>query len=81
MVEIGPIDINAKVFLLLLYSAMPKQGHLEAVLCIMGYQKLRHNSRLAFDPSYPDVDQSNFWECDCTHFYEDTFEIIPSNAS
>ena len=39
---------------------MLRQGHLEAVLQIMGYLKLRHNSRLVFDPSYHDIDHSYF---------------------
>ena len=63
MIEIGPIDINTEVSLLSSYSAMLRQGHLEAVLSIMGYLKLRHNSRLVFDPSYPNIDHSNFRDC------------------
>ena len=43
----------------------------------MVYQKLRHNSRLALDPSYPNIDQSNFKECDWTDFNEGTVEAIP----
>ena len=54
--------INTKVFLLSSHSAMQKHGHLEATLHIMGYLKVRHNSRLMFDPSSPDIDHSNFWE-------------------
>ena len=37
MIEIAHIDINIKVTLLTSHSAMPKQGHLEAMLHIMGY--------------------------------------------
>ena len=74
MTEIGQIDINTEVSLLSSYSAMLRHGHIEAALHIMGYLKLRHNSRLAFDPPYPNIDQSNF------HFYEDAVEAIPPNA-
>ena len=59
---------------------MPRQGHLEAALYIMGYLKVRHNSRLAFDPSCPDIDYSNFWECDWTDFYEGAMEAFLPNA-
>ena len=59
---------------------MPRQGHLEAALHIMGYLKLMHNSRLMFDPSYSDVDHSNFWDCDWTDFYEGAVEAIPPNS-
>ena len=46
----------------------------------MGYLKFMHNSRLAFDPSYPNIDHSNFWECGCTGFYEGAVEAIPPNV-
>ena len=81
MIKIRQIDSNTNVLSLLSsHSAMPTQGHLEAVLHIMGYLKLRHNSRSAFDPSYPDIDHSNFWECNWTDFYEGAVEAIPPNA-
>ena len=59
---------------------MPRQGHLEAALHIMGYLKLRHNYRLVFDPSYLDIDHSNFWDYDWTDLYEGAVEAIPPNA-
>ena len=43
---------------------MPRQGHLEAVLDIMGCTK----------------DHSNFWECDWTDFYKGAVEVIPPNT-
>ena len=46
----------------------------------MGYLMLRHNSRLGFDPSYPNIDHSNFWKCDWTDFYEGAVEAIPPNG-
>ena len=75
MVEIAHIDIDTKMSLL-----SPRHGHLEAVLHIMIYLKLRHNSRLAFDPSYPNMEQSNFQDCDWKDFYEGAVEPIPPNA-
>ena len=80
MIKLGCIDINIKMSLLSSYSAMPRQGSLEAALHIMSYLKLRHNFRLAFYPFYPNIDHSNFWECDCTDFYEGTVEAISPNA-
>ena len=76
-IEIGWIDINTEVSLLSLHSAIPRQGHLGAALHIMGYLKLRHNTRLAFDPSYPVIGECNFWECDWTDFFEVAAEAIP----
>ena len=80
MIEIGQIYINSKVSLLSSHSARLRQGHVEAALLIMGYLKLWHNSRLASDPSYSDIDCSNFCECDWTDFYEFAIESIPPNA-
>jgi len=43
----------------------------------MGYLRLKHNSRLIFDPTYPDIDHSAFPEYDWTEFYGDVVEAIP----
>ena len=49
IIEIEHIDVNTEVLLSSSYSAMLKQGHLEAMLYNMSYLKLRHNCRIAFD--------------------------------
>ena len=59
---------------------MLRQGHLEAALHVMDYLKLRRNTKLAFEPSYPNIDYSNLQECDWTDFYEGAVESIPPNA-
>ena len=46
----------------------------------MGYLKLVHNFRLAFDPSYPNRDHSNFQDCDWIDFYKGAVEVIPPVA-
>lgn len=43
---------------------MPREGHLEAVLHVFSYLRKKYSSRLAFDPTYPTIDMSNFKECD-----------------
>ena len=63
MIDIGHIDINIELSLLSSHSAISRQGHLVAVLHIVCYLKLSHNSRLAFVQSYPDIDHSTFWGC------------------
>ena len=72
--------IDTKVSQLYSYLAILRQGNFEGALHIMGYLKLKYSSRLAFEPSYPDIDQSNFWECDLKDFYEGPVEPIPYNA-
>ena len=47
---------------------------------IMGYLKLRKNIREVSDPSYSNLDQSNFQDGGWKDFYEDAVKIIPPNA-
>jgi hypothetical protein len=77
MVELGRIDIATEVSMLSSYLASPREGHLEAALHIMGYLRLKHNSRLIFDPTYPDIDHTTFPTYDWTEFYGDVDEAIP----
>jgi hypothetical protein len=77
MVELGRIDIATEISILSSYLAYPCEGHLEAALHIMGYLRLQHNSRLIFDPTYPDIDHSAFPEYDWTEFYGNVVEAIP----
>ena len=50
-------NLATEVSIVSSHLAMPMQKHLEAMLHIMGYLKLKHYSRLALDPSYPNIDQ------------------------
>ncbi len=60
MVELGRIDIVTEVSMLSSYLACPREGHLENNLRVMGYLRLKHNSQLIFDPTYPDIDLTAF---------------------
>jgi hypothetical protein len=80
IVELGRIDIIAEVSLLASALAMPREGHLEAVFHLFAYLKHKHNARLVFDPTYPDIDYSNFMERDWKATYGDVTEAIPLNA-
>jgi hypothetical protein len=80
MIEIGRIDIATEVSLLSSNLAYPQEGHLEAALHVMAYLKAKHNSRLVFDPSYPDIDHSSFHQCDWKEFYGDVTEALPHDA-
>jgi hypothetical protein len=76
MVKTGHVDIATEVSMLSLYLALPREGHLEAALHIMGYLRLKHNSRLIFDPTYPTIVESDFPQYDWTVFYGDIKEPI-----
>jgi hypothetical protein len=77
MVELGRIDIATEVSMLSSYLACPCEGHLENALNVMGYLQLKHNSRLIFDPAYPDIDQTAFLSFEWTEFYGNMEEAIP----
>lgn len=59
---------------------MPREGHLEAVFHLFQHLDRKHNARIVFDPSYPEIDHSTFKECDWKSFYGDVSEAIPPNA-
>jgi hypothetical protein len=80
MVEIGRVDIITEVSLMSSHMAMPREGHLDSVLHIFGYLKIKYNSRMCFDPTVPYCDEKAFKECDWKEFYGDVEEAIPSNA-
>ncbi len=77
MVELGCVDIATEVLMLSSYLALPREGHLETALHIMGYLQKKHNSRLVFDLTYPEINESDFPDYDWTEFYGDVKEAIP----
>jgi hypothetical protein len=79
MVELGQIDIATKISMLSSYLACLPEGHLENALHVMVYLKLKHNSQLIFDPTYPDIDQTVFPTFEWMEFYGDMEEAIPPN--
>ena len=81
MVELGRIDIAVEVSQISSFLAMPRQGHIVNALHIISYLKIKHNSRLVLDPSYPGIYMSEFnsndnWE----HLYGYGQEAKPHNA-
>ena len=80
MIEIGRIDIITKVLLLLSHIALPREGHLDAVVHVMAHVSQRYNSRLVYDPLYQEKDHNVFKRCDWSEFYRDAKEAIYMNA-
>ena len=80
IVELGRIDIITKASLLASQMALPREGHLDALVRTFAYLKLKHNSRMIFDPTYPSIDYKQFMKQDWTNFYGDVQEPIPPNA-
>ena len=59
-VELGRVDILLEVALLSQHLALPREGHLEQVLHVMGYLKEHKKMRLLFDSSQPQMDERWF---------------------
>jgi len=79
IVELGRIDIMTEVSMLSAHNALPREGHLEAVYHIFSYLKGHENSRLVFDPAYPDIDERRFLPADWSDFYPDASDELPPN--
>jgi hypothetical protein len=47
---------------------------------IFGFLRINHNSRMAYDPSYPTINMNVFKPNDRKSFYGNIEESIPSNA-
>ena len=81
MVELGRVDIAVEVSKLSSHNALPCEGHFECLLHVMAYLRDHHNSRMAFDPSYPEIKESTFTKkADQSEFYHGANEAIPANA-
>ena len=78
--ELGRIDITMETSAMASMMAMPRQGHLEQLLHMFAYLKLKHNSSIVFDPTEPDLDESQFprenWSATV---YGDCQEELPPN--
>ena len=81
MIELGKIDMITKVSLLSSHIALTREGHLEAAVHVMTHVGQKYNSRLFYDPLYPEIDRNVFKECDWSEFYRDAKGAIPMNAT
>lgn len=60
--------------------ALPRQAHLDAALHVVSYLKRNHNACMVFDPTYPEIDQSQVKVHDWVRFYGKESKGIPENA-
>lgn len=80
MVEMGRVDIACEVSMMSSYVAMPREGHLQQLFHMFAYLKRHHNSRIVFDPTYPQIDETKFIKRDWSDFYGDVREDIPAEV-
>ena len=66
---------------LALMMALPRKGHLDAVFHMFAFLRNKHNAVMVFDPSEPDLDESQFPKEDWSATpYGECCEEIPGNA-
>ena len=81
IVELGRADITMETSALASMMALPRRGHLEAVFHMFAFLKNKHNDVMVFDPSKPDLDESQFPREDWSATpYGECNEDIPGNA-
>jgi hypothetical protein len=80
-VELGRIDILLETSLMSQHLALPREGHLEQALHIVGYLKANPKFRLLFDSSRPRTNEKWFMKYDWFDFYRDAKEPIPPDMS
>ena len=47
---------------------------------LMAHVGQRYNSRLVYNPLYPEINPSDFKKCEWSEFYRDAKEAIPMNV-
>jgi hypothetical protein len=75
--EIGRIDILTEVSMLSSFNAMPREGHLDAVLDIFAYLKQHQQAAILFDEAEPIIDERRFKRVDWTDIYGSVVEELP----
>ena len=78
-IELGRVDILLETSLMSKFVAMPREGHLEQVLHIVGYLKQHPKLRILFDDYVPRLKEKWFKSYDWIDFYRDAAEAIPPN--
>ena len=60
MAEIDRVDICLEVSIMLSYLVLPREEYLKQVLYIFAYSSKYHNTKIVFDPSDPEIEESDF---------------------
>ena len=60
IIELNKIDIAVEVSIMVAVMALIRNGHLDQLFYIFRFLKIKYNTELIFDPSYPKIDKSNF---------------------
>ena len=66
IVELGRMDVCLEVLMMSSHIALPREGHLKALLQIFAYLKKHHNTEMVYDPSQPEINNAAFDRKDWT---------------
>ena len=78
-IELGCIDIHTEVAILSQYSALPREGYLDALYGIFAYMRKKLKSCIVFDPDEPEVNEDAFNAMAVSDdFYVDAEELLSS---
>ena len=82
MVELGRVDICTEVSMMSSQLALPRVGHLDALMHMFAYLKTHQNSEMVFDPSEPAIEVDAFPREDWgLSIYGDAVEELPPQKS
>jgi hypothetical protein len=81
IVELGRGDICMETSAMASMMALPREGHLNTLFHMFSFLKTKHNAVMVFDPTVPEIDESQFpiqdWSATS---YGTCVEDIPPNA-
>jgi hypothetical protein len=79
-IDKGWIDIIGEVSLLSCFLSNPRKGHLQQALHVFSYLKKHAQSRMVFDETAPEIDQTRSRVINWSEFYPEAKESIPQDA-
>ena len=81
IVELGRADIAMETSAMASMMALPRKGHLKVLFQMFAFLKIKHNGVMVFNPTEPDLNESEFETEDWTATaYGECHEEIPPNA-
>jgi len=81
IVELGRTDLVMETSALASMMALPREGHLNAAFPMFAFLKSKHNAVMVFDPSEPEINESEFQREDWSATpYGKFMEHIPHNS-
>jgi len=81
IVELGRADLVMETSALASMMDLPREGHLNAAFHMFAFLKLKHNAVIVFDPSKPEINESEYEKEDWSATpYGKCIEDIPHNS-